>query len=110
MYIRMLRNSPCSVAYGAFNYRVEPVRVVEQRQSYISARLLTSSGELWSPVQEQVLTEVFSDEAEAERVWSKGFDTRETYFLLRALVRRLIDDGYAEQIEAAVPVAVGAGK
>ena len=103
MHIRMLRNTPCSVAYGGFKYRVEPVRTPDTHESYISARLLTSAGELWEPLQEQVLTPRFNDENAAERAWTQGFETKDNYFLLRALVNRLIDDGYAVELEQDAP-------
>ena len=103
----MLRNGPCSIAYGGFNYRVEPVKVPETHESYVSARLVTAAGELFEPVQQQVLTSRFSDEEGAEAAWTRGFETKDSYFLLRALVYRLLDDGHAEELEqgAALPAA-----
>jgi hypothetical protein len=99
MIIRMLRKGPCTVSYGGFSYRVEAVSDEGSDTSRIAARLLSSTGRLWEPPHEQELTLGFASKDGAELAWSERFETQEKFFLQRALVDRLIDDGNAVEIE-----------
>lgn len=104
MLIRMLRSAPCNITYAGCDYRVEPVVDEEQNTSHISAQLLTAAGRLWQPRHEEALTKDFPDKNGAEEAWTTGFQTKKEFFLQRALVSRLIDEGDAVEIEAMAPI------
>ena len=94
-----MAKAPCIVTYGGFSYRVEPVVKEADGTSCISARLLDASGELSQPLDEQSLTQNFSQRDGAAHAWSVSFQTKKDFFLQRALVERMVEDGDAVELE-----------
>lgn len=104
MLIRMLAKAPCTVTYGGFSYRVAPVVNEVENTSFISARLLDASGALSHPLDEQNLTQNFPHRDGADKAWGVSFQTKKDFFIQRALVERMVEEGEAVEIEDLNPV------
>lgn len=106
MHIRFLRKAPYKLSYGEFTYAVQPVETEGEKTSYIAARMVMSNGHLYQPLHEYEFSRRLSGKDAAEKAWTEGFEAKEDSFLVKALIKRMIEEEAAEVIPAPVAAAL----